>query len=315
LTDALAVLDDVDVTHVVGVGVTVGVGVSVGVTVSVGVGVGVSVAVTVVVSVGVGVSVAVAVGVSSSSLSSLLVVVVVEVEVDVSVADVVVGVGVGVSVGVGVLLTVVGVGVLLVEVGVGVGVGVVVFAVEGVYGDVGALFEAVVAVGVTTVGVPVCVGVAVSMITILAEELLLDVGEMLATPPFFAVLGDAYVALSLATINSPVAIKISARNILGRKLGRVADWRNICEIRLRRVGDPNLCIMHENSYPILRIQNNCYRSRTCEGDPLSKVYHLSCNPPTFLPYISPFLLINVLLRVKSSNKNITEKAVLGEYRV
>ncbi len=166
--------------------------------------------------------------------------------------------------------------------------------------------------------VTVCVGVVVSMMTMLAEELPLDVGEILATPPFFGTLGEAYVALSLATINSPVPMRTRERNTLGRKLGRLAERRNICairEIRLKWVGGPNLCIMHENSYPFYALKNIRYLARIGERGPLSKVYHLRCNPPTFLPPISPFLLINIVLPVKFNNKNITEKAVLNEYGV
>ena len=75
-------------------------------------------------------------------------------------------------------------------------------------------------------GVTVVVGVVVSSITILAGALFPPVGEALAVGLFFTVRGDAWVALSLATINNPVVIKSNARKTFGTKLGRAAERRS-----------------------------------------------------------------------------------------
>jgi hypothetical protein len=73
--------------------------------------------------------------------------------------------------------------------------------------------------------------------------------------------------------------------------------------------------MHENSYPMYAWKIIIMAGIVEKEASLSKVYHLSCNPPTFLLLISPFLLINGLLLVEFANKKNAEKAVLREYRV
>lgn len=87
----------------------------------------------------------------------------------------------------------------------------------------GLVGEAAIPDGVAVVAV---VGVVVSSITILAGGLVAPVGGRPAVGLFFTVRGDAWVALSLAAINSPVAIKSNARKTFGTKLGRAAERRN-----------------------------------------------------------------------------------------
>lgn len=77
-----------------------------------------------------------------------------------------------------------------------------------------------------SVAVASVVGVLVSSITILAGGLVPPVGERPTVGLFFTVRGDAWVALSLATIKSPVAIKSNARKTFGTKLGRAAERRS-----------------------------------------------------------------------------------------
>jgi len=88
------------------------------------------------------------------------------------------------------------------------------------------LLADLVGVAVPPAGVTVVVGVVVSSITILAGALFPPVGETVMVGPFFAVRGDAWVALSLATINNPVAIKSNARKTFGTKLGLAAERRS-----------------------------------------------------------------------------------------
>ncbi|GHO92530.1 hypothetical protein KSF_025780 [Reticulibacter mediterranei] len=90
------------------------------------------------------------------------------------------------------------------------------------------MFTGLVGVAVIPNGVVVVdvVGAPVSSITILAGGLVPPVGERPMLGLFFTVRGDAWVAVSLAAIKSPVAIKSNARKTFGTKLGRAAERRS-----------------------------------------------------------------------------------------